>query len=307
MAKFCVQHDGRIPTYLIIECQSFKLKEDNVLQKFRELSTPLESWLLSRSPDLGNFFAERERHRGPLSNPFALKGTTLPSPIALMEIAFNTANFSIRPFRTYGTAAYRVTLAMVSLKVNNYPMKIVTTKFTRFKFLTCFSERFITFDFYVMPFQLEVWVGLFTTVIVLLSGTALYEKIGKISNSSFSAWLYILANIFEEGGFVPGWFQGKNFYRFVFGSWTLMSVILTNCYNGLMISELNAPHRSNIPESFQDLICQKRDIFRSYEKVRGTNLANVERWFGANFYEFKTFWNKINLAVVVPNKRLSKL
>lgn len=39
-----------------------------------------------------------------------------------------------------------------------------------------------------------------------------------------------------------------------------MSVILTNCYNGLMITELNAPLPWFEPKTFNDLVCSKLSL-----------------------------------------------
>ncbi|OXA40648.1 hypothetical protein Fcan01_24433 [Folsomia candida] len=49
----------------------------------------------------------------------------------------------------------------------------------------------------------------------------------------------------------------KAFFRTVLGAWFLMSVILTNCYNGIMTSELNAPLQGRHPITFNDLVCSK--------------------------------------------------
>ncbi|OXA40134.1 hypothetical protein Fcan01_24990 [Folsomia candida] len=52
----------------------------------------------------------------------------------------------------------------------------------------------------------------------------------------------------------------STFIRLVLGSWSLMSVVLTNCYNGLVISELNAPFETTKWETFKDVSCLERDV-----------------------------------------------
>ncbi|OXA49801.1 hypothetical protein Fcan01_15571 [Folsomia candida] len=95
----------------------------------------------------------------------------------------------------------------------------------------------------------------------------LYKKFKKVNfYDAFCPWSFMLANIFEEAGYVPVQLDKQQFFRMVVGSWILMSVILTNCYNGLMISSLNSPlPKTNIPETFEDLICQDKQIIKSYE------------------------------------------
>ncbi|OXA37470.1 Transposable element Tc3 transposase [Folsomia candida] len=97
--------------------------------------------------------------------------------------------------------------------------------------------------------------------------------------------------IFEESGFVPREMERKPFFRYIFGSWLLICGILTNCYNGLMITELNAPLPGYSPEMFEDLICgtPARRVMSSYlnrKKVRG----ELALWFNQQFGGFLKTW-----------------
>ncbi|OXA49171.1 hypothetical protein Fcan01_15919 [Folsomia candida] len=78
----------------------------------------------------------------------------------------------------------------------------------------------------------------------------------------------------------------------VVGGWILMSVILTNCYNGLMISSLNSPlPKANIPETFQDLICHDKSILKLYKL--GANLTDwvLKTINEVPITEFKPFYS----------------
>lgn len=46
----------------------------------------------------------------------------------------------------------------------------------------------------------------------------------------------MLASLFEETGFMPTRIEKHTFFRIMLGVWSLMSVVLTNGYNGIMIS-----------------------------------------------------------------------
>ncbi|OXA39349.1 hypothetical protein Fcan01_24171 [Folsomia candida] len=108
-----------------------------------------------------------------------------------------------------------------------------------------------------------------TTVITVHSLVYIYS-FGFI-NASFNIWLFVLATVFEECGYVPGKFERNNFFRLILGSWCLMSVILTNCYNGIMITELNAPLDSSHPTLFDHLLCErisKNDTFKIFKRFR---------------------------------------
>lgn len=66
--------------------------------------------------------------------------------------------------------------------------------------------------------------------------------------------------MFEEGGHVRKVVEQNRYFRLIFGLICLMSVILTNCYTGLMITELNAPQRSSVPKTFKHLVCNKLSL-----------------------------------------------
>lgn len=118
----------------------------------------------------------------------------------------------------------------------------------------------------------------------------------SLSNISFSAWYFILANIFEEPAFVPKKLESKQFFRLVLGTWVLTTVVLTNCYNGLMITELNSPLPATAPTSWRDLICGDKYIFKKYDKFKKLKVVNntVGVFWESNFGEFRQYWDNSN-------------
>lgn len=64
---------------------------------------------------------------------------------------------------------------------------------------------------------------------------------------------------------MPSRIEKHTFFRILLGVWTIMGVILTNGYNGIMISELNSPRKQSHPKFFDDLICKNR--FRNLSKI----------------------------------------
>ncbi|OXA47706.1 hypothetical protein Fcan01_17968 [Folsomia candida] len=151
--------------------------------------------------------------------------------------------------------------------------RLVAFRFHGYRFITCYSETIISFKFYVSPFQPLLWGMLVASVVTVSIVLILFKKLKNINSyQAFCPWSFVLANIFEETGYVPVHLERQHFFRFVIGSWIMISVILTNCYNGLMISSLNSPlPETNIPETFQDLICQEKDILNKYKE--GVNLT----------------------------------
>lgn len=54
---------------------------------------------------------------------------------------------------------------------------------------------------------------------------------------------------------MPDSIEKATFFRISLGVWSLVSVTLTNSYNGIMIGELNAPRKVFHPENFDQLSC----------------------------------------------------
>lgn len=111
----------------------------------------------------------------------------------------------------------------------------IITKTIGFQYFSCYRERYQTFEIYIAPFQLELWLVLLTTLVLVIGLTWMYTY---FTNNPFCAWIFILATMFEETGHVPKNMAENTYFRLTFGCWCIMSVILTNCYNGLMISDL---------------------------------------------------------------------
>ncbi|OXA40863.1 Glutamate receptor U1 [Folsomia candida] len=285
--KFCV-----VPPVLSrVRCKSIeRTRRDSLVMQFKALTSAPEGWILQGFYETtGRVLIATRGKRPAESNPFA-SGSTLKALVSLARIAFHQANLTILEIRIRGIIPNEAFLSVHQFDRANWmgSPQIVISKFVGYQFLTYYAEQFITFNFYVTPFKLEVWIGLLAAICILLLGSEMSKKFANFGNTSFSAWLFILANIFEENGFVPKSFEKSKFYRLTFGCWGLMALILTNCYIGLMISDLNAPLRGNVPTTFQDLICDKGIRAESYGKAREDNLTTV--WFQKHFGNFMQFW-----------------
>jgi hypothetical protein len=107
---------------------------------------------------------------------------------------------------------------------------------------------------------------------------------------SFSPWLFVLGTIFEETSSAPVKLEKKTFYRLSIGIWCLMVAILTNCYNGLMITGLNSPLPGSKMESFRDLLCDG-SLFENKQNF------NLTQWLETS--KISWYWNQI-----LPNPKI---
>ncbi|OXA53718.1 hypothetical protein Fcan01_11546 [Folsomia candida] len=151
----------------------------------------------------------------------------------------------------------------------------VITRCTGFQFFTCYREQYISFKICIAPFQPNLWLGLITTLVAVVASASIYKPFGGYAKVSFSAWLFILATIFEETGHMPSKIQRATYLRLILCSWCVMSIFLTNCYNGLMISELNAPLPSFEPKTFQELVCHKLTLESTDRFFYASDLPHV--------------------------------
>lgn len=139
-------------------------------------------------------------------------------------------------------------------------MSLILTEFDGFSFLTCYSKESITFDFYFTPFQTELWYGLVSVYVLLTLGLGLWMFLERIK-TSFCPWLYLLGALLEDGVPIPEKLEKNSIFRLVFGSWIIIGVLFSNCYNGLMITGLHSPLlSSSVTKTFRDLVCQWKEV-----------------------------------------------
>lgn len=109
------------------------------------------------------------------------------------------------------------------------------------------------------------------------------------TSDSFSAWLFILATLFEETIPVPSRSEGKPLYRITISAWTLMSVILVNCYIGLMTTELNPPLEGTRPNTFKALVHLKDLDFTEKNNFWDIAMDNHVFWGNKSLTNWETF------------------
>ncbi|OXA37496.1 hypothetical protein Fcan01_27719 [Folsomia candida] len=181
----------------------------------------------------------------------------------------------------------------------HYVIETITPSRSGVQFLTCYEERFISFQFYLIPFQPALWVGILLSITIVVSALFLYNKYHSPIDKriSYAPWVLVLGTIFDEPNSIPGCVEGKSFHRLVFGCWTLMAIFLTNCYTGLVITELNAPHPSVQPETISDLACG--DHFRP--------TGNITKWAEAE--NILKYWSPLHRAISLGyyNKTVSQM
>lgn len=114
--------------------------------------------------------------------------------------------------------------------------------------------------------------------------------------------MFVLASLFEETGFIPSRMEKHFFFRISLGIWSIMSVVITNGYNGIMISELNSPQQQFHPESFDQLECHNRfKVLLQYDKVDKTDVSESTK---KQIENDKTTWRREFFSLFEEVQRL---
>ncbi|OXA41261.1 hypothetical protein Fcan01_24105 [Folsomia candida] len=281
--EICVMPHGQPIQFPRMKCH---YKETQCLERLvTEFATPPLLWSMGyiQGGDLIQSDLKDNQLIAPMSkvlNPFL---STQSIHQHLIHTSFHRANASLI-YLLYDMKEIEYKPHLSLLVIAEYlhpdsPSVIVAIESLSYKFITCYTEKYISFELYLKPFEPSLWAMLIISIMSLTVVMEVYLCIGKRpgERSKFSPWIFILGNLFEEAGFIP-----KNVFRLILGSWILISVILTSCYNGLITTELNAPLR------FSELICRPIPEIDSYMQDL---TSNITKWLISNNLDtYADYW-----------------
>ncbi|OXA42435.1 X-linked retinitis pigmentosa GTPase regulator [Folsomia candida] len=270
-----------------LECYTV---QNNVMEMFRKFPKIKEVWRIRRLDytDIVWNSASRLDVVGTqisATNPFGRqRNDSIDQHMAQVVFAKSNATLTYCPSCIVKTHARTSWMVLQPFSASLQRELRVTTGVPGYQFLTCYAERWVSFAFYIAPFQPIVWIGVLLNVLLVIVGITLFKTYWLLDKSSFSPSLLVLGSIFEEPLRIPKQLEKTTFFKLTFASWSLAVILLTNCYNGLMITELNSPLRGRSPEKFMDLVCDKNypgrnDTLRKTELFK-ISLAHLEETMG---------------------------
>ncbi|OXA39341.1 hypothetical protein Fcan01_25890 [Folsomia candida] len=208
-------------------------------------------------------------------NPFDHQENLIDTDIYISLDAIRKANISCY----FASSIMRIQYPMIVTRSNLWQGKTYPLSFSGDTFITCYAKQFITFEFYLTPFQPNVWIAIGVSLSVLVTSLTLYIKRVYCDSTSFSTWLPFLASLFEETSSVPGIIEKRQFYRLTFGIWSLVAVLLTNCYSGIMINNLVAPLPRIKLETWNDVFCEEDNPGSAQEVSVWMNKTGILRYW----------------------------
>lgn len=161
----------------------------------------------------------------------------------------------------------------------------IVTDIMQIQFLSCYSVKYFSFMFYLLPFKPDLWAGIGTALIVQVIVIKIYQMtVDTLKNVSISPWIIFFATLFEEQC-IPSILGKTLFFRLVFGTWLISVMLLTSCYNSLLTTELNAPLPGKGPEAFEDLVCENSELLNSAVNYNYSELSAILK-----YEKYHSYW-----------------
>jgi len=122
-------------------------------------------------------------------------------------------------------------------------------------FLTCYHIPIIAFDFYLAPFQLELWVAFlsFSLILYFFLTFLIRSEFGATKFAGYSVFLFVLSTITDDSCGMPCLLRKAWKIRFLLAPWFLASVIFVNVYQGIAVSSLLSPFKKTSISLFEHL------------------------------------------------------
>lgn len=175
-------------------------------------------------------------------------------------------------------------------------MFIVVGK-TGYRFLTCYSNEFLNFRFYALPFQSNLWIGVLVTIPVLITCFwLLLGNLGYLRKQRFSPLLYMIQCLLENGPTLPKSVESNLVAKTLLATWLLLSIIAANGYKGIISTDITAPLPNETPyKLFGDLLQLTR--FKAFQPKPGIKLyAEMSKKCLEDWQQSKIFQRPIPIS-----------
>jgi len=126
--------------------------------------------------------------------------------------------------------------------------------------ITCYTQPLLSFHIYSSPFLFNLWISISLVVVFLSVFLNIYIYFfHRKCSSSISSTLFSVSLLANVSYYVPKSVWDSNVFICACTPWILTTMILSNCYQSLVISEVNAPMRGKEMESVSKYtICENK-------------------------------------------------
>ncbi|OXA41485.1 hypothetical protein Fcan01_23849 [Folsomia candida] len=281
--KLCVHTTRSKPILEQTVCGVFR--DGNILKKYQKLATFSCIWEYVHGVgtlfDKDNILIPTDELQSDMQNPFDTKQWS-NMHIYMAKLILGKSNSTIVLVHLHNN--YHSPIIKSEIVHLDARFASVVTKSRSLNFLSCYEDKYISFQFYLTPFPSSLWVAVLTTLTILIVLMTVYKLIALPTDVTLftSIWLPFVAILLDDATSVPKKVEVSQFFRIIFSAWCPAAVLLTNCYSSLMISELNAPLRGYTPDTFEDVICEKSLLSKHtgfYVNITDMNFSMIlENW-----------------------------
>lgn len=155
-------------------------------------------------------------------------------------------------------------------------------------FITCYSNSYTSLKFYVLPFAINLWLGIGATALLLCAfGYTAIPSVKLRWGNGFSPLLYMYRCLVENGPQMPELVERFGTAKVVFGSWLLFSVIAANGYKGIVTNWIVAPSPvSTNLRTFNDILPEPNLL----EKEDDKDIPNEIQLYAEIEDSWKNIW-----------------
>jgi len=134
------------------------------------------------------------------------------------------------------------TLRHITLNIASQPSGLNILSSGDMRGFTCYARPFLSFRMYAMPFDKYIWciIPLYVIVLTLIVVIYLYWTQHFFSCLVLS---FLVGALLEDFCCLPRKMWKLKFVKCVLTPWLFAVVILSNCYTGIVISEVNSLSR----------------------------------------------------------------
>jgi len=130
------------------------------------------------------------------------------------------------------------------------------------KLFTCYEKPRVSFYMYVSPFDTDTTVWL---LFLIHAGAVwlVFEVFVHIQqlHSSYSPLLFILGTVIDEAYVAPKKLRRLATFKVLVLPWILGSMLLSSCYQSILVATLNSPLASESMKSVNQTFCPQSDEF----------------------------------------------
>jgi len=163
-----------------------------------------------------------------------------------------------------------------------------------FKLFTCYKKPKVSFHMYVSPFDPMVWLLflIHASLVWLVFHILIRSQQELTIDTSYSPFLFVLGSMIDEAYEVPKKLGRLPAFKVLILGWVLTSMLLSSCYQSILVVELNSPLKGQPLRSAHQLFC-----------LPPADLLNVKKYSSgkqkAPFGFLREYW--VEFSVILRN------